>query len=72
METLFSIIAALQPQEWITKIDPKDTYHHIPVHINIHKYFRFVIAGKPYQFRVLPFGLSMAPCEFTKTLAPVV
>ena len=72
METLFSIITALQPQEWITKIDLKDAYHYIPVHINIRKYFCFVIAGKPYQFRVLPFGLSTAPCDFTKTLAPVV
>ena len=72
METLFSIIAALQPQEWITKIDLKDAYHHIPVHVNIRKYFRFVIARKTYQFRVLPFGLSTAPRKFTKTLAPVV
>ena len=72
MEILCSIITALQPQEWITKIDLKDAYHHIPVHINIRKYFRFVIAGKPYQFRVLPFGLSTAPPEFTKTSAPVV
>ena len=72
METLFSIIAALQPQEWITKIDVKDAYHHILVHVNISKYFRFVIAGKTYQFPVLPFGLSTAPREFTKTLAPVV
>ena len=45
METLFSIIAALQPQEWITKIDLKDAYHHIMVHVNIRKYFRFVVAG---------------------------
>ena len=44
METLFSIIAALQPQEWITKIDLKDAYHHIMVHVNIRKYFRFVVA----------------------------
>ena len=72
METLFSIIAALQPQEWITKIDLKDAYHHILVHVNIRKYFRFVIAGTVYQFRVLPFGLSTAPREFTNTLAPVV
>ena len=72
METLFSIITALQPQEWITKIDLKDAYHHIPVQMNIRKYFRFVIAGKPHQFRVLPFGLSTAPREFTKILAPVV
>ena len=72
METLFSIIAAFQPNEWITKIDLKDAYHHILVHVNIRKYFRFVVAGTVYQFRVLPFGLSMAPREFTKTLAPVV
>ena len=72
METLFSIIAALQPQEWITKIYLKDSYHHILVHVNICKYFRFMKAGKTYQFRVLPFGLSTAPREFTKTLAPVV
>ena len=67
METLFSIIAALQPQEWITKIDLKDAYHHILVHVNIRKYFRLVVAGTVYQFRVLPFGLSTAPREFTKT-----
>ena len=40
--------------------------------MNIRKYFRFVIAGRTYQFRVLPFGLSTAPRNFTKTLAPVV
>ena len=72
METLFSIIAALQPQEWITKIDLKDAYHHILVHVNIRKYFRFVVAGTVYQFRDLPFGLSTASREFTKTLAPVI
>ena len=72
METLFSIIAALQPQEWITKIDLKDVYHHILAQVNIRKYFRFVVAGVIFQFRVLPFGLSTAPREFTKTLAPVV
>ena len=72
MDTLFSIIAALQPQEWITKIDLKDAYHHILVHVNIRKYFRLVVAGIVYKFRVLPFGLLTAPREFTKTLAPVV
>ena len=72
METLFSIIAALQPQEWITKIDLKDAYHHILVHVNIRKYFRFVVAGTVFQFRVLPFGLSTSPREFTKSLAPVI
>ena len=72
METLFSIITALQPREWITQIDLKDVYHHILVSANLWKYFRLVVAGVVYQFCVLPFGLSTAPREFTKTLAPVV
>ena len=46
--------------------------NHILVRQNIRKCFRFVIDRKTYQFRVLPFGLSTAPREFTKTLAPLV
>ena len=72
METLFSIIATLQPQEWITKIDLKDVYHHIPVHVNIRKYFRFVISGKTYHFLVLPFGLSTAPPRVHQNLGTSV
>ena len=72
METLFPIIAALQPQEWITKMDLKDAYHRILVYHNIWKFFQFMILGKTYQFRVLPFVLSRALREFTKTLAWVV
>ena len=47
----------------------------LPSHTGLRQhleYFRFVIAGVVYQFRVLPFGLSTAPREFTKTLAPVL
>ena len=46
-------------------MDLKDAYHHILVHVNIRKYFCFVIAGKTYQNHVLPFGLSTAPREST-------
>ena len=69
METLFSIIAALQPEEWITMIDLKDAYHHILVHVNIRKYFCFVVAGVAYQFRVLPFeshGRCSVPNQYTQ------
>ena len=72
METLFSIIAALQPQELITKIDLKDAYHHILVNHNIRKFFRFMISRKTCQFRVLLLGLSTVRREFTKMLALVV
>ena len=61
MESLFSIIAALQPQEWITKIYLKDAYYHILIHVNIRKYFRFDIAEKTYQFHLLPLVFRWHP-----------
>ena len=50
MKTLFSIIAALQPQEWITKIDLKDAYHHILVHVNIRKKDLSVLCAPIWSF----------------------
>ena len=57
---------------FLVKIYLIDVYHHLLVHVNFHKYFRFVIAEKSYQFCVLPFGLSTAIHRLTKTLASVV
>ena len=51
--------------EWVTSIDFKDTYFHIPIHSQFRKYMRFYIQGQSYQFKALPFGLSTAPLEFT-------
>ena len=49
--------------EWVTSIDLKDAYFHIPIHSQSRKYICFHIQGRSYQFR--PFGLSTAPMEFT-------
>ena len=58
METLFSIITALQPRDWITKIDLKDVCHHRLFYVNLWKLFRLVVAGIFFRFHVLSFGLS--------------
>ena len=65
METLETIRTSLQVGEWVTSIDFKDTYFHIPIHSQSRKYMRFHIQGQSYQFKALPFGLSTAPMEFT-------
>ena len=65
METPETIRTSLQLGEWVTSIDFKDTYFHIPIHSQSRKYMRFHIQGKSYQFKALPFGLSTAPMEFT-------
>ena len=65
METPETIRTSLQTGEWVTSIDFKDAYFHIPINSQSRKYMRFHIQDKTYPFRALPFGLSTAPMEFT-------
>ena len=65
METPETIRTSLQQGEWVTSIDFKDAYFHIPIHQRSRKYLRFHVQGQTYQFKALPFGLSTAPMEFT-------
>ena len=65
METPETIRTSLQTWEWVTSIDFKDAYFHIPINNQSRKYMRFHIQGETYQFKALPFGLSTAPMEFT-------
>ena len=65
METPETIRTSLQQGEWVTSVDFKDAYFHIPIQEQSKKYLRFHIQGRTYQFKALPFGLSTAPMEFT-------
>ena len=60
-----TIRTTLQQGEWVTSIDFKDTYFHIPIQEQSRKYLRFHVQGQTYQFKALPLGLSTAPMEFT-------
>ena len=59
-----SIRKALSPGDWVTSIDLKDAYFHVPVHPDFRKYLRVGVGGKVCLFRALPFGLSPALREF--------
>ena len=65
METPETIRTSLQEVEWVTSIDFKDAYFHIPINEQSRKYLRFHIQDTTYQFKALPFGLSTAPMDFT-------
>ena len=65
METPETIRTSLQSGKWVTSIDFKDAYFHIPIHSQSRKNMRFHLQGRSYQFKALPFGLSTAPMEFT-------
>ena len=61
METSGTIRTSLQAGEWVTSIDFKTAYFHIPIHSQSRKYMCFNVQGRSYQFKALPFGLSTAP-----------
>lgn len=52
--------------------DLESAYFHIPMHPDSRPYLCFEWEGLTYCMNVLPFGLSLAPYIFTKTLRPVV
>ena len=65
METPETIRTSLQEGEWVTSVDFKDAYFHVPIQEQSRKYLRFHVQGQTYQFKALPFGPSTAPMEFT-------
>ena len=66
METPLSIRESIRQGDWATSLDLKDAYFHIPINRNFRKFLRFVWNDRVFQFRALPFGLSLAPWIFTK------
>ena len=57
--------------DWAFTIDLEDAYFHISVQKEHRKFLRFIFQGVHYQYRVLPFGLAIAPRIFTKIMAAV-
>ncbi len=47
---------------------PKDAYFHIQVVQRHRRFLRFAFGGKADQYKVLPFGLALAPRTFTKCM----
>ena len=69
METQRAIRKALTKGEWVTSIDLKDAYFHVPIKDQAKKFLRFTVRETVYQFQALPFGLTTAPKEFTRVTA---
>jgi len=72
MEGIQSVRDLLLESDWLTRIDLKDAYFSVPVHIDHQKFLRFRWQNTSYQFTCLPFGLSTAPRVFTKLLKPAM
>ncbi len=62
------MINCIQPQDWFAAIDLKDTYFHVSILPRHRPFLRFAFEGRAWQYRVLPFGLSLSPRVFTKVV----
>ncbi|KAK3538997.1 hypothetical protein QTP86_023600, partial [Hemibagrus guttatus] len=54
--------------DWFVTMDLKDAYFHIGIWPEHRKFLKFAFGGKVYQFQVLPFGLALSSCTFTKCM----
>ncbi len=68
LRTRRRIIKCIQPQDWFAAIDLKDAYLHVSILLRHRPFLRFAFEGRAWQYRVLPFGLSLSPCVFTKVV----
>lgn len=71
METLATILPLLNPGDWTVSVDLADAYHHVPIALPSRRLLGFTFAGRVYQYRALPFGLSPAPRLFTRLVSAV-
>ena len=61
----------LQSIRRMVSIDLKDVYLQVAVHLDSHRFLRFVVDEQDYQFQALCFDLNTAPQVFTQVMAPV-
>ncbi|CAJ0919414.1 unnamed protein product [Ranitomeya imitator] len=72
MESLRSVIASMEAQEFLCSIDIQDAYLHVPIFPGHHRFLRFAVQRDHFQFVALPFGLATAPRAFTKIMAALM
>ncbi|MGL5565736.1 MAG: reverse transcriptase domain-containing protein, partial [Plesiomonas sp.] len=66
------ILVHVQPEDYFIAMDLKDAYFHILIAPHHRRFLCFAFGGVAYQFRVLPFGLALAPRMFTMCMNAVL
>ncbi|XP_056269652.1 uncharacterized protein LOC130193228 [Pseudoliparis swirei] len=69
MLSMADVLRTVSRGDLFTSVDLKDAYFHVPI-VPCHRQFlRFAFQGRCFQFRVLPFGLSLSSRVFTRCVA---
>ncbi len=65
-------LALCRNAKWITTIDVKDAYHHIPMEESSKQFTAFLTPGGLHEWQVLPLGLCNAPATFQRHVDTVM
>ncbi len=68
MLTQKRIFGCVRPLDWFAAIDLKDAYFHVSILPRHRPFLSFAFEGQAYQYKFLPFGLSLSPRVFTKVV----
>ncbi len=66
MLTQKCIFGCIRPRDRSAAVDLKDPYFHVSIFPRHRSVLRFAFEGRAYHYKVLPFGLSLSSCVFTK------
>ncbi|MEL7079402.1 MAG: reverse transcriptase domain-containing protein [Cyanobacteria bacterium J06582_2] len=72
MTTVAQVRKILPKGSWAASIDLKDAYWHVPIAPKFRKFLGFRLGNISYRFKVMPFGLNIAPRMFTKLVSVIV
>jgi reverse transcriptase-like protein len=72
MEGHRTVQELLRPGDHLCKLDISQAYLLIPVQQHFRDFLRFTFNHKHYRFKVMPFGLNIAPMVWTRVMKAVV
>jgi hypothetical protein len=67
-EQLGNLEHIIQPNDQLVSWDMQDGFHLIAFHPDFRKFFQFQFQGRFYQYTVLPFGWTLSPWIYCKTM----
>ena len=72
MEGIPTVRRVVRKGDWLSSIDLKDAFLHVPINRAHRRYLAFRANDRNWQFRAMIFGTSSAPRTFTRLMRPLL
>ena len=71
LEDLQAVREIIRPNDWMCTVDLSDAFHHVSLHPDHRRFFRFRFDKTLYEWQAMPFGYKDAPRIFTMVMKVV-